>query len=428
MNQTELNIADVNFLIEKIDFFQSLTKKSGELKKYGYDCLYYFPHPSGRGNAIYGREAHNRFHEMGERYLVAQKDKKEKVNSSDFTKELFNEFSKRFLINQQEVNEKNVSRMLSNAYKSIETGFDSLTHLIPCSVVMHDDPPAFNMGPVLFQKTSKFLEENQKKFSLEKKRVAESHKEQCKSAIKNGYPISRVATPKQSDEYAVQLVETTLDYYKNYVWIAEVTIKNCHKEISKLRAKMAVEGALNILKLIIGESHADKMKLGGSSIPPNKKASLIKNSDGHFHFSISNNSNDNFINDNWFDEITKSYEPWLRSLSMGLQTITEPKKENFLSLRIFDSLKWYGEAVSELSPSTKLIKYITAIERMVGTGEKRNLSKLITKRAAILHHWPEEGRSLKDSLAILNKIYDYRSKLLHGTITPLTRPRYLYQV
>jgi hypothetical protein len=165
MNQTELNIADVNFLIEKIDFFQSLTKTPGELKKYGHDFLYSLPHPSGHGDAIYGREAHNRFHEMGARYLLAQKDKKEKVEVSDFVEEMFTEFSKRFLINQQEVNEKNVFRMLFNAYKTIETSFDSLTHIIPCSVVMHDNPPAFNMGPVLFQKTSNFLEENKKNLS-----------------------------------------------------------------------------------------------------------------------------------------------------------------------------------------------------------------------------------------------------------------------
>ncbi len=371
MNKTEQNLADVNFIIEKINFFQSLTKTPGELKKHDSDASFFLNLPSRRGISIYGKEAHNRFHRMAERYLSTQKDKNDKVKGSDFTKELFSEFSTRFLEKQNIVNEKNVSLMLAKAYKTIERSFDSITHVIPCSVVRHENPSSFTMGPVQFFRTEKYIENNNSNFSLERERISQSHKERCKLAIKEGYPASKVATPRQSDEYANYLVDNSLSYLKNYDWVAEVTVNNCHHEVSKMRAKMAVEGALNILKLIIGEFHSDKMRLGNSATPPIKTASVIKNSKGHFNFSLRQDSDSNFVCDDWFEKITENYKHELNSLNMGLQTITEPDKSNFLSQRIFDSLKWYGEAVSELSPSTKLLKYIASIERIVGTEEKK---------------------------------------------------------
>ncbi len=57
------------------------------------------------------------------------------------------------------------------------------------------------------------------------------------------------------------------------------------------------------------------------------------------------------------------------------------------------------------------------IYNLIYDSPKKNITELVINRSAILHHFPE-GRQLEDSIAVFKEIYDYRSKLLHGTISP----------
>ncbi len=77
----------------------------------------------------------------------------------------------------------------------------------------------------------------------------------------------------------------------------------------------------------------------------------------------------------------------------------------------------YGQAFAEVSPGIKVVKFMSAIERLTLTGEIEDITTCVTHRAGILiwGYWQE------NHLADLSKLYDLRSRLVHGEVSPSDR-------
>lgn len=428
MSQHEENIKDIEFILAKIRFF--LEKSPEELKEHfkrnRWDALYLLPHPGRRGSLFYGQEAHHRFFLIARRYLSSQKDKASKIYLPEFTEALRREFSRRFLGSnaaQSNINRQNIERMLSSAYRKASSKFDSFTHYIPCSIVLHSKPEKFAVGPVQFMHKSAFKKEYGEEIEARRQAIAKEHEERCKEAISKGMKPENVATPEQSKKLSDQLVDGVNKFFGLYDWVGIIKIEECHPIVSRQRAILAVEAAINILKLLLGQRNSYKMRTAFEPGYAANTADLRRSSGGILEISLSWDSDANILGDDWYQAVSETMGFYFRPAERALEAFLKVGQEMPLSRRFIDALAWYGDAVSESSAASKVVKYVSAMERMTVTGKEfdenkkeRSIAEIVTRRSAMLCHYPEGN--LKALFKEIKEIYECRSDILHGSLSP----------
>jgi hypothetical protein len=83
--------------------------------------------------------------------------------------------------------------------------------------------------------------------------------------------------------------------------------------------------------------------------------------------------------------------------------------------KIFDAWAWYGEAVSEPHAHAKLLRYVTAMERLVVTSDAGRRRQVID-RGGLLCAYGEFHR-LRHFESKITKCYNARSQLVHGGVS-----------
>jgi hypothetical protein len=89
-----------------------------------------------------------------------------------------------------------------------------------------------------------------------------------------------------------------------------------------------------------------------------------------------------------------------------------------LNQRLLDALNWFGQAVVEQNAGAKVVKYTAALERLTVTGHVDDgLENLVIKRVAILNQ-DREDKPLEEIKKQLGELYQCRSDLMHGSLSP----------
>ncbi len=102
-----------------------------------------------------------------------------------------------------------------------------------------------------------------------------------------------------------------------------------------------------------------------------------------------------------------------------LEARLDPDLSRSLSERILDAAQWFGEATRDTSPSTKVVKYVTAIERLTLTMKlDEGLTKSVCERVAALTTGLIDGRTFEENKSAFSKVYGIRSDLVHGAMSP----------
>jgi hypothetical protein len=189
-----------------------------------------------------------------------------------------------------------------------------------------------------------------------------------------------------------------------------------------MRAELAVEGALNVLRVLSGEGYANKMMQGAPPASRTKAGSLIKNnSTGRFEFSTSSGAKGDFLCDDWFSKLSRAAGFLICAMSSTLIGLIDPVCCSHLRQRFLDALTWYGQGVTELLPSAKIIKYVAALERIVVTGKIKDgqIKDTVAERVALLccELDPVKYEQLEKDTA---NTYDFRSRLMHGDYSPIS--------
>lgn len=424
MSKSENNINDIKFILERVIWY--LKQPFGTLIEYfkenKLDAFYSLPHPEG-GMLICGLEANKRFESISKRFLSTQKEKKHKTDISKFTNELKNEFVDRFILKQQEICQRNVDRMIASSYKRVAINFKAIRHFIPCSIFKTSKPSIFKVGPVEFLHKSQFFMKYEKEIEARREEIAKEHRERCQLVIKEGMPAGRVATTEQSKKLGNRLVDGLREFYDQYDWFSVVDITECDPIISYDKALFTTRAALNILKLLLGVQYTDKIRTAYDSGISNKSAKLSKPLNEKIHISLAIGYNGNIPGDKWYEAIIEKGGYFFNLAALALTYCNNFDNIPPLSIRFIDALSWYGDGISERVPAAQVIKLVSSIERMTGTGKenedgnKRGVTDIVTKRSAILYHHATE-ESFESCLEEIKKIYDCRSNLVHGTISP----------
>jgi hypothetical protein len=427
MSKTAQDIEDINFIIEEIIRFRSM--EWTELKQAlegSNDGLCTIPHPDPeKGQLICGRAAYNRFYRIAERHLATEKSLQANFSPENFAGMVLNEFVRVFLKEMKEVNQRFVNKMLSAAMKKLKAKQKSLTHYIPCVVLNENQPEEFNMGPVRFCLMKKFLQDQQENFESTKITLRDESIKRAKEAVEQGLRTpDEVITPEMASENAKSHVESLSKHFSKFTWVAEVSIPECDEDVSRKRAEATVEAALNILKIFFGPRYGMTLRQGHAHEIPAQTGNLTRDEEGLFNISLTYNPDELRGGADWFQKVLGPHNFYLTATSSTLYTLINPERSTPLGQRFVDALSWYGQAVIEPMESAKIVKYVAALERLTITKDVATLNQTVSTRTALLTYYEnkeDKNQALKEAKKKALKIYDWRSKLMHGSGSPFDK-------
>lgn len=385
-------IRDVNFVLSECARIQGLVNL-GNLKVIGSaDFMSSLPHPNGRGQMLCGVAAAAIITELAKLALHRSRLSR-RVGLMTARKELEKLFVYRFFTEQRDVDTKQIDRML-NAVAKMSRGYCvTITHLIPCHLMHSQEPALIKVGQVTFHNKS----------SINQLLIRKS----------------RNADPKSEDSaYERRLLAKAIRYYRNFRWVAEVTISDCDAETSARLAQEAVTASLNCLHLLLGVNHSSRMRVGGADVRSNRSARITIGALDQLEPSVSFGylGEVGFLN-GWSEMlVTEDSQAWLNLFGIALEVTINPDLERPLCRRFVDALQWFGEAARDESAATKTVKYVTALERMLMTEERDDITSVVAERVAALCFTSEVSRLIWNERA--RDAYDLRSRLVHGSMSP----------
>lgn len=418
--KAQRDIEDIKFILSEIVRLHSMefTDLMAHLDENENDSWYEVPHPSGSGGLVCGEAAGRRFYDLTARQLATQPNLRNNFDPEDFARIVMSEFSARFLKQGAEVNQRNIDKMFSAAVKKSKAKHKELTHYIPCIVVSSAEPEAFRIGPVVFVRMEKFIGEHREAFEAERERIRLDHIRRCEEAIEKGSSADQIATPDISAGIASRLVNDTVSYFEKFKWMAVVDIPECDVTISQRRAERTIEAALDILKLFFRRVHGESLRQGHAYAPPPNTASLTREASGKFNFSFAWSSQDAPAGKNWIRILTEPDDSYARAAASALDSCVDPQYSSHFKERFLDAMSWYGQAISEPMASLQIVKYVAALERLTVTRKmEEGLTVAVTTRAALLNY-DGTGEDYDRLLREAQKVYDYRSGLMHGSLSP----------
>lgn len=360
------------------------------------EAFYDLPHPSGQGKMLCGRAAAKRVaklaEEAGRRGTLLQRVSHETLRKH--TEELL---VRRFLVEKRELNEKEIDRFLASVGRKARVACADVVHFIPCTLMTAQDPEVLMVGPVVFRNRANF-----------RRRMV-------------GY-LKDFGVEKEEEwrrDYSRRLMANALKFYRQFDWVAEVTVKGCDSKTSEIVAERTVISALDCLHLIFGAQSSYKMRVGGPALRTDRRAGIRIGEDGKMYpyGSTSWAGQVNFP-DGWSEcLVDPGFTQVLSLSSIALEAAVDPDLARPISRRFLDAAQWFGEASRDNRPATRIVKYATALERMVMTDEKDNIASSVSERVAALccDHDASDRQKWRDDAS---HMYDFRSRLVHGSISP----------
>ncbi len=105
----------------------------------------------------------------------------------------------------------------------------------------------------------------------------------------------------------------------------------------------------------------------------------------------------------------------LEILGSALLPIVNPIETNHLHQRLIDAINWFGDAATDSNPSSSIVKYVSAIERLFFGKFESGRTKVFAGRIKyILDAFGCDGDHQVYDQAL--KVYRARSILVHGEI------------
>jgi hypothetical protein len=299
----------------------------------------------------------------------------------------------RFVTQDHEPSLSTVEKAFAAAVKESVKACGDSRHLIPCQLMFVADPDKFDIGPVTFHNREAFK------------------------------PIGEALVAKHTEPGADTLRSTTapkvIAYFAGFSWVADVTIKGCSPEIGKERANLAVSAALDVLHLLFGHYHTRKMVVGGPAIEADIRATMeVRDGATLLSYSVGATSAVGF-EEGWAEMLQNvGSRRWVASAGRAIEAITDPTIRRPLGLRVIDAAAWHGQAVRESSPAAAIIKSVSALERLVATEDSADITRIISERSAAIRYNPAGDVDFETLVAEMRSIYDLRSRLVHGLLSP----------
>lgn len=301
---------------------------------------------------------------------------------------------KRVMIERHRPTEKIVNEAFEETAKALQPSLADRTYFLPCHLMDTPDPDQIEIGPVTFLNRGAF-------------------RRTILKGLKELRSVGKDLTDWDRRTYA-----QAVSYYRGFQWIASITIQQSDQKSAERYAHNAVTAALSCLQLLLGADATSDMAVGGNPRQWNRTADLRLNERGALdvtlHHTFHGGAN---FEKGWSTQLDHP------GMQLGLKIcgiVVEsalPCEQRPLSLRMLSAIQWFGEAARERSPSTRFIKFITAVEHIVLTGEP-DVTRQVSRRVAALIYDIGSKASRQKTEADFKRLYNIRSRLIHGGISP----------
>lgn len=309
--------------------------------------LWEIPHPSDDASRLtVGREAVRRLEELaGLALRRAGIDRQ--IDVATIRIPLGTILLRKFSLEKRPLDTKNADRALSEVAKFAARSIKPRTYYLPCHLMHAEQPSEFTIGPVRFM--------SQKTF--------------------RSHVAAKIWQNRSTHRGDSWLRRQCAQYYGNFRWIAEVTIDCCDEKTSERLATAAVTSALDCLHILFSVNQSSRMTVGGPAVNHSRTASL-KFVDNVLSFSTAIGSlGEVAFPDDWASSFERPEDKvLLKMFGIALESAVDPRLDRPMSERFLDAAQWFGEAVRETSRAAKVIKYVTALERLVMTDEKDDIT------------------------------------------------------
>jgi hypothetical protein len=308
-------------------------------------------------------------------------------------------FVQRFIEEQQPPDVARVEMVLAAAVEEAKRTRSDATHFVPCRLMMFaKDPTSFSVGPVTFRACESFHELMGPRYAAY---------------------VESSDLPQQR-ELCGQLLTQARHYYDGFGWVGEVRILSCDPETSKKRALLAATAALDILHLLFGAYHTNRMMVGGPRLADDRRAHLHLDDGGPLHVTCSSSSTSAVgFRDGW-DKIFErdDFAFLLCAASKAIEPLVNASVQRPLGIRFIDAAAWFGDAVREQSDAARVVKASNALEHLLTTGERHGITKRLSHRVAAVCYDPDAEESFDDIAQQFVDAYELRSDLVHGSLSP----------
>ena len=405
---------DMEFICKQLHRFARMSLE--EHKSYardhpiGWFCQ--IPSPGGKGHLLCGHLAWEKFGALADLALGLDQDVGRRVGRQRARDAVVEAFSKRVLLAEDEINEGIAESMLLDVLASLKGSLVCTEHYLPCVLFPSSGPDEFSVGPVTFTRRKKFFRDRKSALRSSIDVETAAHIRHVDSHVAKGFPRERACSAHESRQLVRELQARAIRAYRQYPWIASVKVRNCDEGSSPARATRAVEMAIHVVRIILGGENTRKIRLAWSQSPALRTAHLQSDAFGVIRASTSANSMGPVGTDKWYEAMMRS--TWeLEMLGVSLTPIVEPRDTSHLHHRLMDAISWFGDAATDPNTSSSIIKYVSAIERLLfgkfGQGRRKAFADRVSSVMGAFG-CDNDHKIREQALAV----YDLRSALVHG--------------
>lgn len=317
---------------------------------------------------------------LAQRYLASSREGRGRIDPGVYAETVRRELTGRFVHQGREPDRTQATRMLAAALRRAAADIADRTHFIPCRLFGGAGPVGLAVGPVAFRPAAGFRDAH-------------------------GDAIA-------ADPHCAAVVERE---FAPWGWAAEVTVRGCDRTVSRERALLAVDGALDMLRLHAGAERAGVLGRAGAPGLPATAAGIWADSRGRLNAAP-------VAAAPCADALLQEFHAgdgrdWIDRAGETLRPLADPSLAWPLAARFREAASWYGRGVAESYVAARIADFVTAIERAVVAGEHADLWRTVTRRAAILAA-AAEGGELAAWRRRAKAIYEMRSQLVHGVLSP----------
>lgn len=375
------------------------------------------PHPDGRGHLSCGIEAARRFGTLADHVLEYDPQLAGRLSRSRTKDRVVAAFVQRVLREKGEVEAGTAEQILRDVSEGCRASLRTAEHFVPCVLFLNGGPDEFSVGPVTFSRRVTFFRSRRASLKKSVQATIQSHIDQVDGAVKGGFPRDRAATPEHSKRFIRGLQARTLKTFRQYPWIAQVQVSECDHETGEKVAERVVGLAIDSMRVLLGARYTHRIRLAWSRSDALQTARMWSDADGLFHVSIGSRADGPVGSENWYQALTQSDGFELKVFGSALTPLVACAPARHFQQRFLDVVGWFGDAVTDPESTASVVKYVSAIERVMFGSWKRDRTKdFISRLEALWTVYDCDGRKTigKDS----REIYEARSRLLHGAVSP----------